>query len=289
MTSTPTTRASPRAGAALALVCVLATTLATGCGATTGRPGPIRASELAEAQTFPYYRIYWTGPSFQGQPLVAADGSKSYNSEVGDSVYYGDCEHGHGVFGGGGSCTLPLQVTTVIYRLHSNATLGPQRNILIRGVPATVYDEGRSIELYSGRVLIDIFSDTFARARAAALTLRPLNASGAASGPLPAPVYCPGLSGYQEQALQRAMAHLPGHACQQAAAEVAFTSSLRARTQRTATTSRPTRPTRPTRGHEGPRRTRARAPRPQDTRRLGAPMTWPRGSSRRGGPVRGAG
>ena len=122
------------------------------------------------------------------------------------------------MFGGGGSCTLPLQVTTVIYRLHSNQPLGPQRNMLIRGVPATVYDEGRSIELYSGRVAIDIFSDTFARARAAALQLRPLNASGSAAGPLPRPVYCPVLFGPQERSLQHAMGHLPGHACQQAAA-----------------------------------------------------------------------
>ncbi len=70
---------------------------------------------------------------------------------------------------------------------------------------------------------IDIFSDTFARARAAALRLRPLNASGSASGPLPAPVYCPGLSGPQDRSLERAMAHLPGHACQHAAAQIAFT------------------------------------------------------------------
>jgi hypothetical protein len=233
MTTTPTTRA----GAGLAAVCAAAA-LAAGCGGATGHPGPIEPSELAEAQTFPYYRIYWAGPRFQGQPLVAADGRKSYNSSVGDSVYYGDCAHGHGVFGGGGSCTLPLQVTTVIYRLHSNATLGPQRNMLIRGVPATVYDEGRSIELYSGRVAIDIFSDTFASAHAAALRLRPLNASGSAMGTaLPAPVYCPGLSGPQELGLQRAMAHLPGRACQRAAAEVAFTNSLR----RLATASRPAR------------------------------------------------
>jgi hypothetical protein len=202
------------------------TALAAGCGATS-HPGPIGASELAEAQTFPYYRIYWAGLTFQGQPLVAADGRKSYNTAVGDSVYYGDCARGHGVFGGGGSCQLPLQVTTVVYRLHYNAPLGPQRNMLIRGVPATVYDEGRSIELYSGRVAIDIFSDTFARARAAALQLRPLNAAGSATGPLPAPVYCPWLYGAQEPRLQRAMARLPGRACQIAAAEVAFASSLR--------------------------------------------------------------
>ena len=134
------------------------------------------------------------GPSFAGQPLAAADGRKGYVSTVGDSVYYGDCVHGKGIFGGG-SCLLPLQVTTVIYSLHSNATLGPQRNILVRGVPATVYDEGRSIEVYSGRVAIDIFSDTFAHALQPRRELRPLNAPGSATGNLPAPVYCPGLSG----------------------------------------------------------------------------------------------
>ena len=128
----------------LALAAVLAAALAGGC--STSHPRAIDAGGLAEAETFPYYRVYWVGPSFGGHPLAAADGQKGYISSVGDSVYYGDCVHGKGIFGGG-SCLLPLQVTTVIYRLHSNATLGPQRNMVVRGVPATVYDEGRSIEL----------------------------------------------------------------------------------------------------------------------------------------------
>ena len=147
--------------------------LGAGCG--TGHPAPITATELAEAQTFPYFRVYWAGRSFLGQPLAAADGQKGYIDSVGDSVYYGDCVHKKGLFGGG-SCVLPLQVTSVIYRLHSNAALGTQRNIVVRGVPATVYDEGRSIELYTGRIAIDVFSDTFAHAYAASLALRPLNA-----------------------------------------------------------------------------------------------------------------
>jgi len=130
-----------------------------------------------------------------------------------------------GIFGGG-SCLLPLQVTTVIYRLHSNATLGPQRNILVRGVPATVYDEGRSIELYSGRVAIDVFSDTFAHALEAANELLPLNAPGSASGELPPPVYCPGLSGGTGAKVSRVMESLPGHACQRAAAAIAFAKTL---------------------------------------------------------------
>lgn len=220
-------RATPKHAWTVAALLTLAT-VAVGCGGTTAHPGPIAHRELAEAQAFPYFRIYWVGPRFEGRPLVAADGRKGYNTAIGDSVYYGDCTGGHGVFGGAGdSCTLPLQVTTVVYRLHSNQPLGSQRNMLIRGVPATVYDEGRSIELYSGQLAIDIFSNSPARAYAGALSLRPLNARGSADTPLPEPVYCPVLYGPQEAALQRTMAALPGHACQQAAAQLAFTESVR--------------------------------------------------------------
>ncbi len=197
--------------------------LATGCG--TGHPKAIAAGSLAEAQTFPYYRLYWVGPRFLGQALAAVDGQKGYLSSLGDSVYYGDCVKGKGIFGGG-SCILPLQVTTVIYRLHSNAPLGRQRNIVVRGVPATVYDEGRSIEVYSGRVAIDLFSNTYAHAYAAAQALLPLNAPGSASADLPAPVYCPGLDGAQSAQLQSVMAHLPHQACQRASAAQAFAASV---------------------------------------------------------------
>jgi len=114
----------------------------------------------------------------------------------------------------------------VIYALHSNATLGPQRNMLVRGVPATVYDEGRSIEVYTGRVAIDIFSDTFSHALQAASELLPLNAPGSASGNLPAPVYCPGLSGPVEGTLAHVMEDLPAHVCQRSAAASAFARSL---------------------------------------------------------------
>jgi hypothetical protein len=218
----------PAAPARLAAAALFASgVLAAGglAGCATGHPPPIRAASLAEAQTFPYYRVYWVGPSFEGHPLAAVDGQKGYNAAVGDSVYYGDCVHGKGIFGGG-SCLLPLQVTTVIYRLHSNATLGHQRNIVVRGVPATVYDEGRSIELYTGRVAIDIFSDTFAHAIAAADGLLPLNAPGKASGPLPPPIYCPELSGTVDSTVQRVMARLPNHSCQRARAAIAFANGV---------------------------------------------------------------
>jgi hypothetical protein len=214
-------RRAARAGLVLGAICLA---VAAG-GCATSHPRAIAAAQLAEAETFPYYRVYWVGPSFDGHPLAAADGLKGYLNTVGDSVYYGDCVRSKGIFGGG-SCLLPLQVTTVIYRLHSNATLGPQRNMLVRGVPATVYDEGRSIELYSGRVAIDVFSDTLPHALQAVQELLPLNAPGSASAKLPPPVYCPGLSGPMDAQLTRVMESLPGRACQRAAAAVAFATAL---------------------------------------------------------------
>ncbi|MGA2455523.1 MAG: hypothetical protein ABSG93_18605 [Solirubrobacteraceae bacterium] len=224
MTATPATNARHRTRtAALMLAAICAALALGGCG--TSHPRPITASELAEAQTFPYYRIYWVGPSFDGQPLATADGLRGYIATIGDSVYYGDCVQSKGIFGGG-SCLLPLQVTTVIYGLHSNAPLGAQRNILVRGVPATVYDEGRSIEIYTGRVTIDIFSDTYAHALQASQQLRPLNAPGSSAGALPPPVYCPGLSGTVNASVAQVMANLPRHACQRDAAQQAYTKAI---------------------------------------------------------------
>ncbi len=228
MTAATGTTPLPRAArsalrSALVLVAVCAALAAAGCG--TGRPQPLAGASLAEAQTFPYFTVYWVGPSFLGHTLGAADGLKSYDPLIGDSVYYGNCVQSKGIFGGG-NCQLPLQVTTVIYALHPNAALGAQHNILVRGVPAAVYDEGRSIELYTGRLAIDIFSDTYAHALAATTLLRPLNAPGSASGNLPAPVYCPGLSGPETTAVVDVMAALPRHVCQSAIAEEIYTRSV---------------------------------------------------------------
>jgi hypothetical protein len=206
-----------RARIASLLATLAACLLAGGCAST--RPAPIASGELAEAQTFPYFPVYWTGPRFGSYPLAAADGRKSYSSAIGDSIYYGDCVAGKSALGESG-CELPLQVTTVIYRMASTASLGPHRNALLRGVPAAIFDDGRSIQLYSGRLAINVFSSSPAEALRAVRRLRPLNAPGSASRPLPPPVYCPVLSGPQPASLQNAMHNLPGHACQHAAANL---------------------------------------------------------------------
>jgi hypothetical protein len=166
--------------------------IAAGC--TTGPPAQISYSELQSAQHFPYYRLYWVGLRFDQIPVTATDGLEDYKSSIGDSIDYGNCDPGHG-FLHTGECVLPLIVTTVVYLPHSNQSLGPQRNILIRGAPATIYNNGKSIEVYTGRLAIDVYADTAARALQAARMLAPINAPGTSRNHFPAPDYCPGLVG----------------------------------------------------------------------------------------------
>jgi hypothetical protein len=200
---------------ALGALLALATTLAAS-GCATVSPPPIAHGELAAARTFPYYTVYWAGRSFEKHPLTAADGVRGYKPSIGDSVYYGDCLRSKGALGGGG-CLLPLQVTTLIYTMKPNFTLGAQRNVLIRGVPAVSFNGGKSLILYSGELAIEIFSNDYADAHEAAKLLRPLNGAGSDKGDLPLPLFCPLLHGAETKAVQLTMRHLPGEACQKAA------------------------------------------------------------------------
>ena len=161
-------------------------------GCSTGHPRPLGASELDTVRTFPFFRLYWAGRVFNGQAVTAVDGLRDYSDSTGTTIQYGDCAPGSGPLHTG-SCRPDLQVDTVIYRPHCNRALGSQRNILIRGVPATVFDGGDSVEVYTGRVAVDVYADTAAHALAAARALRPVNARGNTQGPLPPPAYHPGL------------------------------------------------------------------------------------------------
>lgn len=186
-------------------------------GCANSQPAPVGMRELAEAQAFPFYRVYWAGPRFGANPLAAADGLRNYDTTTGDSVYYGSCVSGKSSALGSSGCVLPLQIATLVYVRHANASLGAQRNTILRGVPAVIYEGGRSIELYSGRLAIDVFSESPAAGLRAVRALRPLNAPGSAREPLPPPVYCPGLSGPRPAALKALLRDLPGHPCQRAA------------------------------------------------------------------------
>ena len=167
----------------------------TGC--TTHPAPPISASDLARARAFNRFTVYWAGRSVDGIPLTAADNLYNFiNSSVGFAMYYGDCESRGALHTAG--CTLPVKITTVIYQPHSNASLGLQRNVRLRGVPAVIFGGGNDIEIYTDRQAIDIAADSPRRALAAVAALKPFNRTPTANFPaFPQPYFQPGLS--QEQ------------------------------------------------------------------------------------------
>lgn len=176
---------------ASAVTLVAAGLLLAACG--TRAPGPVSFHELRLARSFKPITFYWVGPSFDGISLTSVDDGYDYDPSVGMRVYYGNCDKPNSLLRT--SCTLPLQITSVVYVPHSNSALGPRRQISVRGAPAVVYDGGRSIELYTGYLAIDIVADTARRARIAAQRLEPLNAPVPPQPELPQPYFEPGVAG----------------------------------------------------------------------------------------------
>src|SRR5579863_8201261 len=148
----PSRHRSRASGLAAAAAVILA-------GCTTNEAPPISAVDLSQARFFKEFTVYWAGNRIDGIPLTAADSPLDFiNSSVGFALYYGDCL-GRGTFHTGG-CTLPLKITTVRYRAHSDVNFGPQHWVLVHHVPAVVYDGGDKLEIYTDLQAVDIVAAT---------------------------------------------------------------------------------------------------------------------------------
>ena len=183
-------------------------------GCATGPPPPVSAQELASAETFPLYKLYWAGRRFEGIPVTAVGSLYSYNPKAGETVYYGTCKTSSSPLGAG-TCKLPLEITTAVYIPHSNSSLGAdQENLLARGVPAVHYNRGKAFTLYTSHQEVRVVASTPRIAAAAVAALRPLNAPGSDRESLTPPAFCPSLSGRVPGALAALLARLPGEPCQ---------------------------------------------------------------------------
>jgi len=199
--------------ARLAALCLLCACCLAAVGCATGPPPPVPPAELAAAETFPLYKLYWAGRTFAGVPVTAVGSLSSYNPRAGETVYYGNCRQSSSPLGAG-TCKLPLEITTAIYIPHANAPLGTQANLVARGVPAVRYRHGTAYALYTAHEEVRIIARTPALAAAAVAALRPLNAPGSPNEPLPPPAFCPSLAGRLPNGVTTLLAHLPGQPCQ---------------------------------------------------------------------------
>jgi hypothetical protein len=165
--------ARPFAPLALAAACLLTI---GGCGDTLqDHPIPHNLLESLVVEPFP---VYWVGGTFHGLALTEA--AQDPSGAV--SVQYGDC-----LEGGQGTCVAPLRVVTSADNsfLPGGGAAGHETDI--RGVGARVAQQGRTIIIPTAGVVVDVYA---ARdpglARAAALTMVPINSPGAPQSQLPA-------------------------------------------------------------------------------------------------------
>ena len=155
----------------------LCTLVLGGCGNTL-QDQPISHSTL-EGLVLAPYPVYWLGGSFQGMAITEAyeDPSGAY------TVQYGDCAEG-----GQNTCVARLRVVTSPDNSFIPAGSQPHRAIRIRGVTGVAAQGEETIELPTAGVVVDIYANNPALARAAAATAVPINDVGAPAEPLPAPL-----------------------------------------------------------------------------------------------------
>src|SRR5579862_9780850 len=159
------------------LALVLAGLLLAGCGSVLPAHlvGNDNLTALVSVNRFP---IYWVGGTFEKLSLtnIAHDYGGAF------SLQYGNCS-----LGGQAVCVAPLVIVTTP---EGSLSTGPQSGsgaLRERGVTGLMGEKGRTIELATGKVVVDIYAQTAALARAAAATIAPINRLGTPSSNLPAP------------------------------------------------------------------------------------------------------
>jgi hypothetical protein len=148
-----------------------------GC-ANTLQNQPLHDRDLESAAVNTNFPIYWLGRAFEGYSVS----SVTQDNNGGFGVAYGDC-----VIGGQAVCVTPLLIVTSPDNSFVPGA-GPTHPVTIRGRRATVSQDGTTMAIPTGAVVVSVFARSPAVALAAARSLLPINESGAPlSGPLPAP------------------------------------------------------------------------------------------------------
>jgi hypothetical protein len=159
----------------IAALAALAAIALGGCANTLqDQPVPHNILEEILASRF---TVYWLGIQFQN--LAITEAIKDPGGAV--TFKYGNC-----LLGGGSTCVTPLRVVTS----PDNSFLpgGPAKlqHVTLRGVPAVIAPGGRTVEIPTGGVVVDISAETPGLARAAAARMAAINAPGGPQMPLPA-------------------------------------------------------------------------------------------------------
>jgi hypothetical protein len=125
------------------------------------------------------YPIYWLGGAFRGLPIisVAHDAGGAY------TIKYGNCQQG-----GENVCVTPLEIVTSPDNSFRPGGSTPRRSVSVRGVASTLAQGGRTIEVSTGAVVVDVYANSVALAHAASEAMVSINAVELPGSPLPRPL-----------------------------------------------------------------------------------------------------
>lgn len=158
-----------------ALICALA--LAS-CGDTV-QDKPIAAKPLEEVIVRSEFPVYWAGPRFQKMLITAV-----FTDPGGAiTIKYGDC-----ILGGQYTCVTPLSIVTSPDNSFLPGGETSIRALALRGVTARATQQGATLAIPTGGVVVSVASDSAALTQAAARAMTPLNRPGLSGAPLPGPL-----------------------------------------------------------------------------------------------------
>jgi hypothetical protein len=167
----------PPLAAILALVALTLAVLGLSACGNTLQDQPIARGALEPLVLANRYPVYWLGGSLQDLAITEAvhDPGGAY------TIHYGDC-----IEGGQYTCVTPLTIVTSPDNSFIPGGTHSRRTVALRGARATLAQQGTTIEIPTGSVIVSIYATTRALARAAALTMVPINGVGIPGAPLPA-------------------------------------------------------------------------------------------------------
>jgi hypothetical protein len=121
------------------------------------------------------FPVYWLGSSFRGLAIVNVqrDPGGAY------LLQYGNCTQG-----GENVCMTPLEVVTSPDNSFLPGGALARRALSVRGAGGVALQGGQTIELATGPVVVDIYADSAALARAAAHAMVTINAVQTPGTPL---------------------------------------------------------------------------------------------------------
>jgi hypothetical protein len=162
----------------VAALAVAAGVALTGCGDTI-RFRPVPADQLVKAITSVRFPVYWLGRTFEGMPITTLD------RDAGGAF---DAAYGSCVKGGQGTCVTPVLIVTSPDNSFVPGGGRGRPHTAVRGLRAVTSPNGRTLQIPTGPVIVNIYASSAGLARQVAEEISPMNQPGSPAAPLPPPL-----------------------------------------------------------------------------------------------------